>query len=131
MDISVVSTAAQAAGMKTKTMGKDEFLRLFVAQLKAQNPLSPLDSAGFTAQLAQFSSLEQLSNIANGVDNVFIGQISLQNTLTTGLINKQVKVDGEFRTVTGVAFRENGASLLLDNGLEIYPSRITEIKGGI
>ena len=41
-------------------LGRDEFLTLLVTQLKNQNPLNPLESADFTAQLAQFSSLEQL-----------------------------------------------------------------------
>lgn len=41
-------------------MGKDEFLRLLVTQLQNQDPLNPSDPTEFTAQLAQFSSLEQL-----------------------------------------------------------------------
>jgi flagellar basal-body rod modification protein FlgD len=44
-------------------MGKDDFLNLLVTQLQHQDPLNPAESTEFTAQLAQFSSLEQLSNI--------------------------------------------------------------------
>ena len=42
-------------------LGKDDFLRLLVAQLSAQDPLNPMDSREFTAQLAQFSTLEQMT----------------------------------------------------------------------
>lgn len=41
-------------------MGKDEFLKLLVAQLRNQDPLNPMDGQEFAAQLAQFSSVEQL-----------------------------------------------------------------------
>lgn len=45
------------------TMGKNEFLKLLVAQLQHQDPLAPSDGSQMAAQLAQFSSLEQLQNI--------------------------------------------------------------------
>ena len=44
-------------------LGKDDFLTLLVTQLQHQDPLNPQDSTEFTAQLAQFSSLEQLGNV--------------------------------------------------------------------
>ena len=44
-------------------MGKHDFLNLLVAQLQHQDPLNPLEGTEFTAQLAQFTSLEQLNNI--------------------------------------------------------------------
>ena len=44
-------------------MGKQEFLQMLVAQLRHQDPLSPMESQQFASQLAEFSSLEELSNI--------------------------------------------------------------------
>ena len=44
-------------------LGKDDFLTLLLTQLQNQDPLNPTDSVEYTAQLAQFSSLEQLSNV--------------------------------------------------------------------
>jgi len=41
----------------TDVLGKDDFLQLLVTQLQNQDPLNPMDSTEFTAQLAQFSSL--------------------------------------------------------------------------
>ena len=49
-------------------LDKDDFLLLLVAQLKAQDPLKPMDSTQFTAQLAQFSSLEQLYNVNDNLE---------------------------------------------------------------
>jgi len=49
---------------------KSQFLQLLVAQLKGQNPLDPMDGSEFVAQLAQFSSLEELINIRGSIDNL-------------------------------------------------------------
>jgi flagellar basal-body rod modification protein FlgD len=49
---------------------KSQFLQLLVAQLKGQDPLNPMDGTQFVAQLAQFSSLEELINIREVMENV-------------------------------------------------------------
>ena len=51
-----------------KSLGKDDFLKLLVAQLSNQDPLNPQDGAEFVAQLSQFSSLEQLISIREAVE---------------------------------------------------------------
>ncbi|MCL5270409.1 MAG: hypothetical protein M1457_07645, partial [bacterium] len=61
-----ITTAQSTAG--TGTVSKDEFLRLLVTQLQKQDPLNPQDPSEFTSQLAQFSSLEQLISIGEGLD---------------------------------------------------------------
>ncbi|MHC4270014.1 MAG: flagellar hook assembly protein FlgD [Planctomycetota bacterium] len=53
----------EAPAIGNTTVSKDEFLRLFVAQLQNQSPMDPLKGHEFIAQLAQFSSVEQLSNL--------------------------------------------------------------------
>lgn len=53
-----------------KDIGKDEFLKLLVAQLQNQDPLSPLKNEEFVAQLATFSSLEQLISINKAVQQL-------------------------------------------------------------
>lgn len=49
---------------------KDEFLQLLVTQLKNQNPMEPVKNEAFLAQLATFSSLEQLISIKEGIDKL-------------------------------------------------------------
>lgn len=77
-------------------LGKDDFMNLMIAQLKHQDPLNPMDGTEFSAQLAQFSSLEQLSNlneyVKQSIDaNYYLTQ-SINNALTANLIGKQVKL---------------------------------------
>ena len=59
------STGATGApkGRENDVVNQAEFMKLLIAQLQNQDPLNPLDSANFSAQLAQFSSLEQLTQI--------------------------------------------------------------------
>ncbi|MEX0746384.1 MAG: flagellar hook capping FlgD N-terminal domain-containing protein, partial [Rhodothermales bacterium] len=54
--------STQAGG---STLGKNEFLRLLVAQISNQDPLNPMEGHEFAAQLAQFTSVEQLMNIGD------------------------------------------------------------------
>jgi flagellar basal-body rod modification protein FlgD len=71
------SSGALSAINRTNSLGKDAFLRLLVAQLKNQDPQSPADSSQMGAQLAQFSSVEQLTNI----NETLTAQSSSQATL--------------------------------------------------
>lgn len=70
------TTPPLAAGTATATSGTDAlaneqtFLKLFVAQLKNQDPLQPQDGTQFVAQLAQFSSLEQQLQIRQDLDSI-------------------------------------------------------------
>jgi flagellar hook assembly protein FlgD len=52
----------------SSNLGKDDFLQLLVAQLSNQDPMNPQDGAQFVAQLAQFSSLEQLISIRDATE---------------------------------------------------------------
>ncbi len=54
----------------TSDIRKDEFLKLLVAQLQHQDPMNPVDNQQFLAQLATFSSLEQLISINNGITDL-------------------------------------------------------------
>jgi flagellar basal-body rod modification protein FlgD len=65
----VTTTGTTPATSKADTQ-KNQFLQLLVAQLKGQNPLDPLDGTQFVSQLAQFSSLEELTGIHAAMENV-------------------------------------------------------------
>jgi len=84
-------------------MGKDDFLTLLVAQLQHQDPLNPAESTEFTAQLAQFSSLEKLENIDATLSGFEVYQATLNNIQSSGFIGKTV-------TATGSMFGVNGGN---------------------
>jgi flagellar basal-body rod modification protein FlgD len=105
MEITSATSATQTAGAAgaSKTLGENDFLKLLTAQMQAQDPLNPMDSANFAAQLAQFSSVEQLTNINTKLTNLAASQASLQNTMASDLIGKKVTVAGNTATLNGQA----------------------------
>jgi flagellar basal-body rod modification protein FlgD len=108
MTVASTTSASQATSNlastgATKSLGKDEFLKLLTAQLKAQDPMNPMDSTNFTAQLAQFSSLEQMTNMNASLTNMLASQNSLQNTMAMSFIGKKVSFDGNAIKLNGQA----------------------------
>ncbi|MEJ5287162.1 MAG: Flagellar basal-body rod modification protein FlgD [Candidatus Kapaibacterium sp.] len=76
-----LSNTPNSNPVKESNIGKDEFLKLLVMQLKSQNPMKPIDNMEFATQLAQFSQLEQLTNIRSVLEN----QNSMFESLTQAL----------------------------------------------
>jgi flagellar basal-body rod modification protein FlgD len=75
-------------------MGKADFLKLLVTQLKNQDPLSPDNPTEFTAQLAQFSSLEQLTNLNSSMDNMVTATNNSTKISALDMIGKDVTFTG-------------------------------------
>jgi len=95
-----------------KELGRDEFLTLLIAQLKYQDPLSPLESTEFTAQLAQFNSLEQLF----GVNDNLIGILEMLNNQ-----NKENILE-----LIGKTVKANDNTILIDDGSPVCGSYTLE-----
>ncbi len=75
------------------SVGKNDFLRLLVSQLENQNPLEPAKDTEFVAQLATFSSLEQLVDLNKRMDGVLGAQNDLVNSQALDLIGRKVLAD--------------------------------------
>ncbi|HVY27853.1 MAG TPA: flagellar hook capping FlgD N-terminal domain-containing protein [Polyangiaceae bacterium] len=120
----VNNTTTSAAGLGNalssatggKAMGKDDFLKLLVAQLKNQDPLKPQDNSEFVAQLAQFSSLEQGMGVNDRLDKMMLQNQGLANSNVINMVGQVATVKGSLITVDGsgigkpVAFTQDRAS---------------------
>lgn len=93
---SVTPGFSEPAASKPSVLGKDDFLNLLITQLKNQDPLNPTDSTEFTAQLAQFSSLEQLNNVNTNLEQLQNFQASANNSQAVSLLGKEITTNGNF-----------------------------------
>ena len=106
----LASTSASTASSTTtdsgtSSLGMDAFLQLLVTQLQYQDPLDPMDDKEFVAELAQFSSLEQLTEINSGIEGLTsIGQ-EQQLIGAVNFIGKTIEATG-----TAVSLTEGEAS---------------------
>lgn len=127
-------TASQPNNLSRQgTMGKQEFLQLLVAQLRHQDPLSPLQSQEFASQLAQFTSLEQLTNIENslqyGMNIDMLLTQAVSNSLAANFIGKEVSTLGN--TVSLAADRDTKLAFHLADYAETVKITITNDVGEI
>lgn len=115
-------TKKEPPGME---MGKDDFLKLLITQLKYQDPLEPMDDREFIAQTAQFSALEQMQNM-NKYLSSFVEMSYLNQS--AALIGREVQIEkgiamesgaAEYEefwgTVSEVRFTEEGPVVVIDD----------------
>lgn len=109
------------------TVGKNEFLQLLVTQLENQNPLEPAKDTEFVAQLATFSSLEQLVDLNQRMDAVVASQTDMVNSQALNLIGKHVlaDTDGELQLEGGVA-----QSIVYELPEAVSSARVEIVDGG-
>jgi flagellar basal-body rod modification protein FlgD len=83
------ATQQQASSKdKSTALGKDEFLKLLTTQLQHQDPTQPMDNTAFVAQLAQFSSLEQMSNVNDNLTKMLTSQGTALQTTAASMVGK-------------------------------------------
>lgn len=151
---SVISAGANSAQetikQPKKTLGKDEFLQLFITQLVHQNPMEPLNNDQFIAQMAQFTAIEQATNTSQNVAKLLEAQQE-NNELLTMLLASQgnplsmqmyegaslighrvIAKHGDEVAVQGVVSKvtvsDGTVQVHLENGKSFLISEITEIS---
>jgi flagellar basal-body rod modification protein FlgD len=112
----------------TKNLGKEEFLKLLITELEHQDPTNPMQDREFIAQMAQFSSLEQMLSL-----NTAVGKMSSNMTFQSSfdLLGKDVEVqneskvdaDGRLLTIKGLveSISKNGDETFVEVNGENYP----------
>ena len=116
---------------KSSQMGVDDFLKIMTAQLQNQDPMggNSKDPGEYIAQMAQFTMLEQLSAVSDGINQ--ISMLSEQQ-MSFSLIGKTVKINQGEESVTGVVEKvryKNGMAYPVVDGKE-YPMGLVEEIGG-
>jgi flagellar basal-body rod modification protein FlgD len=113
---STASTSSSTTSSSSNTtVTKNDFLKLLIAQMKNQDPLNPMDGTQYVSELAQFSSLEELQNMNDNLNtsinaNYTLTQ-SINNTLASNLIGKDVKVTSSTVTYSGQSSADIGYTL--------------------
>ncbi|MFO7783469.1 MAG: flagellar hook assembly protein FlgD [Thermodesulfobacteriota bacterium] len=117
MDISSISGLPmveepdQYAKSGSQEIDRDAFIKMFLAQMKHQDPLNPMDGSEFAAQLAQFSSLEQLYNVNSTLDGLKTLQETGSRFETLALIGREIVAEG-----SGISLKEG---LTAQGGFEL------------
>ena len=120
---------SDAAG--NQILGKDDFLKLMVAQMKNQDPMNPADDKDNIAQMAQFSSLEQITNLASATQELATRMTLTQNVGLLGHDVTYTKADGTSGTgkVDGLDLTADGAATLSVAGQAgVDPATVTSVR---
>ena len=78
-----------------KTLGKDDFLRIMITQMKNQDPTTPFKAEQFATQLAQFTSVEQMQNMNQSLGKMANQNAPLERLAMTNMIGKTITIDRE------------------------------------
>ncbi|WP_107942289.1 flagellar hook assembly protein FlgD [Metasolibacillus sp. FSL H7-0170] len=126
------------------TLGKDAFLQLLITQLQNQDPTNPMSDREFIAQMAQFSSLEQMQNMTKAIEvlvesqqqtqlmsyTTFIGKEVKWHELTEELDEKGMPIANEgVGTIVELKFVDGQPQFVLEDGKTISAGNISSIVG--
>jgi flagellar basal-body rod modification protein FlgD len=125
---SSVNNSSKSSAPKS-SLGKDDFLKILTIQLSNQDPSSPMDDKDFIAQMATFSSLEQMTNL----NDAFEKFSNLQMGQYASAIGKEITwtPDGSSTPTTGIVTgvsTENGNYYYLVNDQKVPMEQVTEIQ---
>ena len=96
-------------------MDKDAFLQLLVTQLRYQDPLEPQDNSEFVAEMAQFSSLEQMNNVADYLDKINTLVTNIDTSVLVGQLSNMIGKGVEWLETTNYADEEGNPQTMSEN----------------
>jgi flagellar basal-body rod modification protein FlgD len=125
---SQVDTFNKSLGRRAKAvLDREDFLQILITQLTHQDPTSPMEDREFVAQMAQFSTLEQMINMGDDMARV---SALVAKSQAYGLLGKQVSVSSGDQVVSGVVEEVRGTDFpqVLVNG-KFYDYQNVEAVG--
>jgi len=126
-------------------MGKDDFMKLLIAQLQNQDPTNPMQDTEFIAQMAQFSSLEQTTNLTAAFERFADAQNQSQLIQYNSFVGENIrwheiteKVDEDGNPIVNegkgfiqsVKFIDGSVIFTMQDGKELSPGNISEVMSG-
>ncbi|WP_442599503.1 flagellar hook assembly protein FlgD [Neobacillus sp. D3-1R] len=142
---SLLLSSYQAQTRKTGSdvLGKDDFLKILMTQLQNQDPLNPMQDKDFVAQMATFSSLEQMTNMGKSIEQ-FV-ELQKQNSMVTynQFVGKEVTwhklseasddssapaIEQGKGRVSSIQFKENQVYFILEDGTKLEPANISQVS---
>lgn len=123
-------------------LGKDDFLKILITQLQHQDPTNPVEDKEFIAQMAQFSTLEQMQNMTKAMEDLLESQLQTQLMAYTSFIGQEVKwheitdkldekgkpmINEGQGVIVEIKFKNGMPLFILDDGKEITVGNISSI----
>lgn len=128
----------QPQRLPSPELGQNEFIKILMTQLQHQDPLSPMDDTEFIAQMAQFSTLEQMMQMSSSIDMLVQNQLVSPVIQYSHMIGKDVSYqqvneetnENEILTseVIAVSQQDGWAILELKNGEKIYADSVLRVE---
>ncbi|MGE7185204.1 flagellar hook assembly protein FlgD [Peribacillus sp. NPDC006672] len=141
IDTSLLLSKYQTENRKNgDALGKDDFLKLLLTQLQNQDPSNPMDNTEFIAQMATFSTLEQMMNMGAQLEEII--DINQQNSIMNfnSFVGKEVTwhklgdgdddlaVEEGTGIVKSIQYKGDGVYFILEDGTKLVPANISEMK---
>lgn len=141
-DLMLSSVKKREAKTGNDILGKDDFLKILMTQLKNQDPMNPMEDKDFIAQMATFSSLEQMTNMNKSIEklvelqsqtsliafNQFVGKEVTWHRLNENAEPGESAVTEGKGIVKTVQFMGDTVKIILEDGTELAPANVSEVN---
>ncbi|MGG3913138.1 flagellar hook assembly protein FlgD [Rossellomorea vietnamensis] len=136
---SSVQTKRESGG---DILGKDDFLKILMTQLQNQDPMNPMQDKDFIAQMATFSSLEQMTNLTQTMEKFVDNQSQTQLISYNQFVGKEVtwhkviesesdevpEIQEGQGLVKGVRFKGDSVEFIMEDGTILNPGNISQVN---
>ncbi|WP_226528288.1 flagellar hook assembly protein FlgD [Metabacillus niabensis] len=130
----LLSSKPSTTNTGSSNLGKDEFLKILMTQLQNQDPLNPMEDKEFIAQMAQFSTLEQTTNMASMLEKFINIQTQGDSIIKySEMIGKKIEWKNSneetgIGVVKSVKKGDTGFELELENGSFVSVDNIIKVS---